>query len=119
MTYASRRSSLLAALAVIAGFASATLAPPAAAAYPKTYTCKTVFIKHKGGAKSLTTGIRATGYPCARARVIVRACLRDRLRGWKVSTSPSPDDRNSQGTIGLDRGSAHVSFQVRGRRGCA
>jgi hypothetical protein len=63
-------------------------------------------------------GIRATGTTCERARVVVRQCLRDRLRGWRVSTAPTPDDRDPDGLIGLDRRAAHVSFQIRGRGGC-
>jgi hypothetical protein len=36
-----------------------------------------------------------------------------------VTTAPSPDDRDQHGLIGLDRGAAHVSFQIRGKGGCA
>lgn len=110
-----RRSPLPAALVVAVLLASA----PAAHAYPKTHVCKNVSVVLAKGAKSRTTGIRSTAYSCRRARVIVRACLRSRLKGWRVSTAPSPDDRDPKGTIGLDRGSAHVSFQFVGRRSCA
>ncbi|HWH93628.1 MAG TPA: hypothetical protein VNT03_07190 [Baekduia sp.] len=98
--------------------ALAAMASTPAAAAPITRSCDSVSVTLAGGAHGGAHGIRATGIGCTRARTIVRACLRDDLRGWRVSRAPSPDDRNPKGLVGLDRRSAHVSFQIRGHGGC-
>lgn len=116
MIHLSNRS-VLSGTVVTLALALGPLSPSSSAA-PKTRNCSNVTIASAGGATSRAYGIRATGYSCKRARVVVRACLRDRLRGWRVSTAPSPDDRDPDGLIGLDRRSAHISFQIRGRGGC-
>ena len=113
-----RRAALALTLALITLVALGPLSPPAAAGQ-RTRECRAVALTFAGGKKVSAFGIRATGYSCARARDVVRACLRDRLRGWRVSTAPTPDDRDPDGLIGLDRRSAHISFQIRGRGGCA
>ncbi len=116
MSVSTTRPALAGAVIALA-LALGPLTPPSAAA-PKTRNCATVALTFTSGATVRAFGIRATGYSCARARVRVRECLRDRLRGWRVSTAPTPDDRDPDGLIGLDRRSAHISFQVRGRGGC-
>lgn len=124
MTALSRRPTLLAAVAVSVGLALASVAP-AAAKFPPTRTCANVTVLHKGGTKTRTTDIRATGTSCARARVVVRACLRKRLRGWALTRSYTSDERDPKGKIGLDRGGpvdrggVHISYEFSGPRGCA
>lgn len=110
-----KRSALLAACAVLVAVA---LASPVSAAAPKTRSCGTVSVKLKGGKKSSTSTIHATRYGCRLARLVARTCLRDHLRGWKTYTAPSLDDTDPHGLTGLDRGSAHISFEVHGGRGC-
>jgi len=99
--------------------AAATLTAAAttsvAGAAPKTRTCATVEVGH-GSAY----GIRATGMSCAKARPVIRACLRGQSpKGWRIATAPSPDDTDPKGLKVLDKGGAHLAFQVRGRRACA
>lgn len=97
-----------------AALAAAAVVPAgAASAAPQTRDCASVKAGH-----GTASGIRATGLGCAKARTVVRACLRDSLHGWRVSHAPSLDDTNPKGLVGLDRGSAHVSFSVKGRGAC-
>jgi hypothetical protein len=112
---------LLTAMAVTTTIGLAALLPTAptasASASAKTRDCRDVSVTVAKG-KRAAHGIRATGLGCAKARTTVRACLRDSLRGWRVSHSPSLDDTNPKGLVGLDRRSSHISFTVRGRGAC-
>lgn len=101
------------AVALVASATTFVAVPGGATAAPQTRNCASVRAGH-----GTAHGIRATGVGCAKARTVVRACLRDTLHGWRVSHSPSPDDADPKGLVGLDRGAAHVSFQVKGRGGC-
>jgi len=112
------RTSTRSALAGLAAALALGLVAPAAPSAPSTRVCDGVRLTFKSGTKIRATGIRATATTCLRARVVVRSCLRDRLRGWRVSTAPTPDDRDPNGLVGLDRRGAHISFQIRGRGGC-
>jgi hypothetical protein len=100
--------------ALFAGAAAALALASTASAAPQTHSCGATRAGH-----GTAYGIRATGVGCVKARRLARACVRGRVRGWKVTTAPSPDDRDQHGLIGLDRGAAHVSFQIRGKGGCA
>ena len=91
------------------------MAASEASAAPVTRTCTTVTI-----GKGKAYGIRSTGMSCAKVRPVIARCLRRQaLHGWRISTAPSPDDTDPAGLKVLDRGAAHVVFQVRGRRACA
>jgi hypothetical protein len=113
------RTACAAALAVAAGIGAPALTASASTAAPKTLSCSTLTVKLPHGGSGRTSLIRATGTSCRRAYVVVRSCMRDSLHGWRITTAPSADDRRPHGLIGLDRGAAHISFEVRGRGGCA
>lgn len=103
--------------AALTGLATMVTAMAAgeASAVPTTHDCAKVTV-----GKGSAYGIRATGISCAKARTVVRACLRRQsLKGWRIATAPSPDDTDPKGLKVLDKGAAHLSFQVRGRRACA
>jgi hypothetical protein len=89
---------------------------PATADAASSRSCGDVLVSFQPVGEGSAVGILATRASCLRARSVARLCLRDRLRGWKVSqTEP---DNPQRARVRLVRGDAVVSFRLAGGGGC-
>lgn len=100
------------------------LAAPVADAQPPgaTRSCGDLTVSYRAHhvhAEGQAHKILATRVSCHRARVVAKACILDRLKGWHVFRQPLTAEMTDTGRTILQRAQAKVSFQVIGGGGCA